>query len=151
MRWLLLLFCLGWLIPAHAVKPRVPLALSWEVLQRDGEVVRLGLDAISALDSVRARVVMQLPAGARLLRGETRWEGMVPRGRQRLLEVVVSGGDGPLRATAELVGAVSQRAEAIHLLGGVVPSGVVGRRDKSRSRWSLHGGRGVWEYRVDGP
>ncbi len=152
MRFLLLLCCLLWLVPAAAVKPRVPVVLDWERLADDGETLRLGLEADSALEGIQVQVVLRLPPGARLLQGEGRWQGTLTRGRQRLFEVVLQGGRGLLRATAELTGPAAQRAEAVYPVGGVVPLGVSGIRGKSSAgQWSLHGRRGVWEFRMEAP
>ncbi len=154
MRLLLCLCCLLWLIPAGAVKPRVPVVLTWDLIDQSADERHLVLTVNSALETAELLLRVQLPPGARLEAGELRWQGRVDRGEHRLLSLQIVGGSGPLRALAEVDGGdgIRQRAEAVYSLEPVSAVGMGRRREKAPAAvWSEHDGRGVWEYRVRTP
>ena len=136
--------------PAGAVKPRAPVALTWEVLSASDGGARLALHVESALAGP-LEIVVTPPPGARVRAGALRWRGEVRRGRQTPLTLTLEYGDAapgaPLRARARFGdGGVVSGAQAVHRLparaAGVVPRAA----PRAGPRLRQYRGRPVVEY-----
>jgi len=151
MHRLVIVCLLMWIAaPAGAVKPRAPLALTWEVLAATDDGVRLALNVESALAGP-VEIVVTPPPGARVRAGVLRWQGEVRPGRQTPLTLNLAYGDAapgaPLRARARFGdGSVLSSAQAVHRLprraAGVAPRAA----PDAGPRLRRYHGRPVWEY-----
>lgn len=136
--------------PAGAVKPRAPVALTWEVLSASDGGARLALHVESALAGP-LEIVVTPPPGARVRAGALRWRGEVRRGRQTPLTLTLDYGDAapgaPLRARARFGdGGVVSSTQAVHRLpvrtAGVAPRAA----PRAGPRLRQYRGRPVVEY-----